>query len=575
MNEGYPESSCERTAQLYVRRSPEWHKTLQLVEGLATRVLKLDGLFLFEFDKDSERWPLFILRATTEEFPPQTHVPVSEDIMTVLTQVAESPFVAGVSHLPGELEPLFSFITRDRCAVALIAAVHHEGRLWGYLVGCSVQDRSFTSVERSTFSSLAACVAMAVENARLRAETVSRLSEAMSLRTVSSALVEERSLDAILAVVIDEAIRLLDASDALVLLLEEGGNWFRVCARAGPDLSGLTSGRMSVEDSLNGLVVATGQPLISNDVLTDPRANRSRAERLNVHTVAIVPLKCRHKTIGTIAVHNKRDSYFSRADLEVLCPFANQAAIAIDNAQLFDDLLCARSEIQRKAHELQELLVQTIEIQEDERRRIATDIHDRVVSRIVGALYEVQTCVQLHQRSKSLDGQLQLLNELLNEAVENTRASIYNLWPATLDHMGLIPALRELLSSHERRVGIPHSLRVYGSPYELLPATKIAVYRIAQEALNNVRQYADATSVDVTVRFGPKRVHIIIQDNGKGFDISSVLLTPPGSHIGLIGMRERALSVEGNLRVESVPGEGSRVILEVPVGESEVREGRE
>jgi signal transduction histidine kinase len=124
-------------------------------------------------------------------------------------------------------------------------------------------------------------------------------------------------------------------------------------------------------------------------------------------------------------------------------------------------------------------------------------------------------------------------------------------------------------------MGIRHSLRVYGSPYELLPATKIAAYRIAQEALNNVRQYAAATSVDVTVRFGPKRVHIIIQDNGKGFDISSVLLTPPGCHIGLIGMRERALSVEGNLRVESVPGEGSRVILEVPVGESEIREGKE
>ena len=554
--------------QLPVRASPEWQKILQLLESPVAQALQCTRLFLFEFDKHLEQSPLFILRAATGEFPQETRVPLDEAALAVLAQVAEAPLAVDVSHPPSALKPLISFIAWDRCALILIAAVQHNERLWGYLVGCSRQHRSFTSVELSIFSLLASYVAMAVENVRLRAETASRLSKAMSLQAVSSALVEERSLDAILAVIIDEAIRLLDASDALVLLLEEEGDWFRVCAREGPGLTGLTSGRMSVKDSLNGLVARTGQPLVSNDVLTDPRADHARAECLNVHTVVIVPLKIRHETIGTIAVHNKRDGYFSQADLEVLCPFANQAAIAIDNARLFDELLCARSEIQRKAHELQELLVQTINIQEDERRRIAADIHDRVVSRIVGALYEVETCAQLHQRSEGLNEQLQLLKQLLNEAVERTRTSIYNLWPATLDHMGLIPALRELLGRQEKRTGIRHSLHVYGSPYEFRPTARIAVYRIAQEALNNVRQYAAAGSVDITVRFSPKQVRVVIQDDGKGFDISSVMLMPPGRHIGLIGMRERALSIGGNLRVESVPGEGSRVILEIPISEA-------
>ena len=569
-------SSHEEWPQLYARASPEWQKILlQLLQSPAIQTLQLDRLFLFEYDKDLEQALLLILRAATGVSPREIRVPVSKTALSTLAQMVDTPCVVDVSRPPDELKPLISFVTQEQCVWALVAAVQHEKRLWGCLVGCSTQRRSFTPVELSTFSLLASHVAIAVENARLRAETASRLSEAMSLHAVSSALVEERSLDAILASIIDEAIRLLDASDAVVLLLEEEGDWFRVCAREGPGLTGLTSGRMSVQDSLNGLVVRTGQPLISNNVLTDPRADHARAELLNVHTVAIVPLKIRHETIGTVAVHNKRDGYFSQADLEVLCPFANQAAIAIDNARLFDELVCARSEIQRKAQELQELLVQTINIQEDERRRIAADIHDRVVSRIVSALYEVETCAQLYRRAENLDEQLQLLKQLLNEAVERTRTSIYDLWPVTLDHMGLIPALRELFSQQERRTGIRYSLHVYGSPYELQPIARIAVYRIVQEALNNVRQYAAASSVDLTLRFAPRRVRVIIQDNGKGFDIARVMLTPPGRHIGIIGMRERALSVGGNLRVESVPGKGSQVILEIPISEAEIRESGE
>jgi signal transduction histidine kinase len=393
-----------------------------------------------------------------------------------------------------------------------------------------------------------------------------RFSEAMSLETVSSALVEDQSLDAILTVIIDEAMQLLGAKDALVLLLEEGENWFQVCARAGPGLTGLTSRRMSVRDSLNGLVVTTGKPLVSNDALTDPRANQARAGRLNVHSVAIAPLRIRNRTIGTIAVHNKRVGYFSQTDVAILCSFANQAAVAIENAQLFSKLLRARDELQHKAEELQELLVQTINIQEEERRRIAADIHDRVVSRVVGALYELETCIQLHQQSKPLEGKLQLLEQLLNDAVDKTRTSIYNLWPAILDHMGLASALREVISHDQERTGIRHSLRVYGKPYRLQPPAKIAAYRIVQEALSNIHQHAAAESVSVSVRYSPQQVRITIRDDGQGFDMERVMLSPPRHHFGLIGMRERALSVGGQLCLESEPGKGSRVTLDIPVG---------
>jgi signal transduction histidine kinase len=552
------------SSQEHLRISPEWQMILRLLEAPTAQVLQLDGLFLFEFDKDSEQSPLLVLRAATGKLPYETCVPLDEAALATLNQAVDGPLAVDTSRPFGELNSLVSLIARQGCSSALVGPLQHQERLAGCLVGYSIQRRCFTPAEQSIFSLLASYVGVAIENARLRANPAIRLSEAMSLQAVCSALVEAQSLDAILELIIDEAVRLTNARDALVLLLEEGGDWFQVCARKGSAVAGLMNGRLSVKDSLNGLVVTTGQPLVSQDAMTDPRADQARARRLNVRTVAIAPLLIQHKVIGTIAVHNKRDGCFSQADVEVLSSFANQAAIAINNARLFAELLRARDEVAQKAQELQELLIRTMTIQEDERRRIAVDIHDGAIPLIVGGLYEVEACLQLCQLSKNVHERLQVLQQLLNDAVEETRKTIYNLWPTTLDQIGLLPALRELINHQEKIAGIPHSLRVNGSPYELAPSARIVAYRIVQEALNNIRQHAAANSVDMLIRFSPQRVHIVIRDDGNGFDTKSVMLSSPGRNFGLIGMRERALSVGGSLQVDSIPGEGVQVVLEIP-----------
>jgi signal transduction histidine kinase len=559
--------SCTETPET---GSIETQQVLDLFDSPTARRFHFDHLFLFELFQEPNHSTQLVLRAESSGVYQETLIAFDEKAVGALNHPCAFRLSLDGDPACRELDPLAKFLRRKGGVSALVAPVGCEGQLWGVLVGICTQRRDFQDGVLSQFFLLAASVALTVEKARLQAELAFRLSEAMSLETVSSALVEGQSLDTILTVIIDEAMQLLRAKDALVLLLEEDGDWFRVCARAGPGLTGLTSARMSVRDSLNGLVVTTGEPLVSNDALTDLRANRSRANRLNVRSVAIAPLKIRNRTIGTIAVHNKRDGFFSRTDVAILCSFANQAAVAIDNARLFGELLHARNELQRKAEELQELLVQTINIQEDERRRIAADVHDRVVSRIVGALYELETCAQLYRRSEPLDAKLQLLEQLLNDAVDETRTSIYNLWPAILDYMGLESALRELASQNEERTGVRHSFRVYGKPYGLIPEVKIAAYRIVQEALNNIHQHAAARLVFVSIRYGPQQVRIMIHDDGQGFDMGRVMLSPPRHHFGLIGMRERALSVRGQLRVESEPGQGSRVILDIPVTDADL-----
>ncbi|RPI50048.1 MAG: GAF domain-containing protein, partial [Chloroflexi bacterium] len=481
-----------------MRTLPGWQRALALVRASDAQTINLDELLFFEIDRNSENSPLLVLRAQMGSPLEASFVALDDPTLALLGRPEGEPLIlsGGGEDIP--FAPLLALFARCGFACGLVAPVRHGERLSGCLVGCSAGPRAFTPSDVAVFKLLASYLAVVVENDRLRAETDFRFSEAMSLEAVSSALVEERSLDAILSLIIDEAMRVLNACDALVLLLdaERDDQWFQVRARKGQGLEGLTRGRLSVIDSLNGMVIRTGKPLVSQDARTDPRANQARARRLNVGTVVIAPLNIRHKTIGTIAVHNKREGYFGETDVDVLCSLANQAAIAIDNARLFNELLGARDEIERKACELQQLLAQTLSIQEDERRRIAADIHDRVISRIVGALYELETCTQLYLHGESLHGQLQLLKELLNEATDKTRASIYNLWPATLDHMGLVPALRELLSHQAARNGLQHSVQVYGTPYRLRPAVRIAVYRIVQEALTNIQQHGAASAVE-------------------------------------------------------------------------------
>jgi signal transduction histidine kinase len=545
--------------QHYRDKSLGWKQFDDLLESAMTWSLRLDQFLLFELGR--EQLTSLVLRTATGVPPEKKLVSVGGTLQQELNQEPGVWFIPDVINVADKLTPLASFVADLDGKSAFVACVKYGECVWGCLVGYSKEPHSINANEISLFSLLASNVSLLVENVQLRYGTTFRLSEALSLETVSSALVKSESLDKILALIIDEAVRLLNAQDALVLLLEDGDEWFEVIECLGSDLDTLAHRRLSVKNSLNGMVVMTGEPLISINTQTDPRADRTRALDLNVHDAIIAPLKIRERTIGTIAIHNKYDGNFCPDDINVLCSFANQAAIAINNAQLYSDLLTARNEIQQKAQELQELLVQMMNIQEKERYRIAADFHDRVVSQIVGTLYEVEGCIQLYHESKDIDGKLQLLKQMINEAIEQTRRSIYNLWPATLDHMSLIPALHEMFKQQEKLTGLPHVIQIHGIPYQLRPDVQIVIYRIVQEAMNNAFRHGAASLIDLSVRFSPQQLSIKVRDNGQGFDVKQVMKLPLACHYGLILMKERAQSIGGTLSIKSEPGKGSQVNL--------------
>jgi signal transduction histidine kinase len=148
----------------------------------------------------------------------------------------------------------------------------------------------------------------------------------------------------------------------------------------------------------------------------------------------------------------------------------------------------------------------------------------------------------------------------LNDVLENLHRVAMALRPASLDHLGLVSALRQ----HVESVGEKHSLKVSfrseGVNKRLSPNVETVLYRIVQEALTNIVRHAQASQVDVVLMVRDGKLIVIVEDDGNGFDPEKV---PPGEHLGLFGMRERAEMIDGKLVIESSPGRGTTIMVEV------------
>lgn len=218
-----------------------------------------------------------------------------------------------------------------------------------------------------------------------------------------------------------------------------------------------------------------------------------------------------------------------------------------------------------KQDALAALMHQTIKVQEEERRRVATEIHDGVTQQLVSIWFRVHACQRLLERGE-VDGaiaELATMKQAIDETLAETRNAIYNLRPATLDDLGLVPALHEFAARFQGETGILCSVEAPGE-WRLPAHLETALYRIAQEALANVRKHAEAANAGLLLNASGDSVTLTIADDGNGFDVDAYLTDRPPTSFGLAGMRERVQLVGGSLSIRSAPGRGSQIRVTVP-----------
>ena len=421
-----------------------------------------------------------------------------------------------------------------------------KGQVLGVLITASRSLDRFQQRDVDLLLSIGNQIGVAIENARLHEATKSRVAQLTTLQETTQALASTLELDKLLNLIIQQATALLQADGGIINLVDWERKEDEVVAATGSATSTLGI-RSHLEGSLSGWVTLHNQPVISNKIPSDDRVAQhglSWVLEAGIQSAAVVPLAIKDQVMGTLLLIGTKEGKgeFDPADLDLLVAFANQAAIAIENAQLYE--------------QAQQLAVV------EERQRLARDLHDSVTQALYGmTLYSEAIARQLSMGQVDLAGsQLNELYDTAQEALREMRLLIFQLRPPDLEEEGLVAVLRNRLEAVEGRADLKIEFRV---PRETRLPLEIeeGLYRIAQESLNNSLKHASAKSVTVSLLIYESWVILEILDDGIGFDPDYVL---EGSGMGLKGMMERATQMGGQLTVESRSGVGTKIRVEVP-----------
>ena len=221
--------------------------------------------------------------------------------------------------------------------------------------------------------------------------------------------------------------------------------------------------------------------------------------------------------------------------------------------------------LQTQNHEQrQEMGLRVIRAQEEERRRVAREIHDGPAQTLANIVLRLEIAEKLLEIDPSkVKAELKDLKNLVRSNLQDIRRIIFDLRPMALDDLGIVPAIAKYLDNFQENYGINCELRIEGREKRLLPAMEVALFRLIQEGMTNVAKHAHSAKVDISLVYQEDWTIARIRDYGKGFEVHSAL-TAPGEHFGLIGMRERVEMFSGRCSVRSTLGKGTTIELSIP-----------
>ncbi len=210
--------------------------------------------------------------------------------------------------------------------------------------------------------------------------------------------------------------------------------------------------------------------------------------------------------------------------------------------------------------------IKIIEAQEEERMRVSREIHDGPAQSMANVVLKAELCEKLLSIDVNQSRQeLGNLKNIVRDSLKDLRKIIYDLRPMSLDDLGLIPTVIRYTDNFIEETGINVELMVLGKQEDIKPIIEIACFRIIQEALSNIMKHSKAKDVLIKIEQTMDKLSIIVKDNGIGFEMNKSKRNSDVSGFGLIGMRERAELLNGKLDIISAPGEGTKIILTIPL----------
>ncbi len=205
-----------------------------------------------------------------------------------------------------------------------------------------------------------------------------------------------------------------------------------------------------------------------------------------------------------------------------------------------------------------------IRAQEEERKRVARDIHDGPAQSLANIVMRAEFCLKLMEVSpEKVSGELKELMNLVRNSLGDVRKIIFDLRPMSLDDLGLLSALKRYTEQYMESFPIHVEISLIGSERRLDNSIEIGVFRVIQEALTNVHKHTNANEVVIKIEFMPEKLNVLVRDNGQGFDPDQIDLEEKSGY-GIMGMKERVHLMKGNMQIKSQKGNGTQIIVSVP-----------
>jgi signal transduction histidine kinase len=396
------------------------------------------------------------------------------------------------------------------------------------------------------------------------------LQEIRSLSHIGQLVTSNEDLERILSAIVEEAVALLRADAGIIGYWDPEEEVFHDVAACSMPV--MFPGReFRARESFSSQVAKTAKVLYLEDYSTYPY-RVPELDRFQLRATLGAPLMVDGQSRGAVAVQTVDPGRrFTPREGELLATFASQAGAAFEKARLYqlaldqlEELRKARAELAQESSELEQALAAMVRMQEEERARIAADVHDGVVQMMIGSLCELQAAIaHFPHELNMVEAKQHKSRALIRDSITELRRVILDLRPVTLDAAGLVPAVENLVEDLRNMFDPELELNVSGTPCRFSSEVEIGAYRIIQEAVNNALNHSHAASVLISTRFANGTLGITVSDDGQGFSLEEATFIY-GQHAGLIGMRERARSLGGELSVATEVGRGTTVSAEIP-----------
>jgi PAS domain S-box-containing protein len=383
--------------------------------------------------------------------------------------------------------------------------------------------------------------------------------EQETLSDIDRKLVGVVDLNKIFSAIVQQTLNLTRANFGGILLYDDAHGqmqWNSICGNSLQHAMDI----FTPSETLRALMNHT-EPVVIQSAASDapyPISQLSIVSEEKLVSMVWLPLTVEGKKKGVFVVGYRQYHDFTGREMRLLTSLAEKNSLAMVNGQLYTDLLQREKELELLSNAL-------VQAQEDERRRIAREIHDGLGQMLTAIKFNLEILEDMITAGKDERERIDDMKNLLDSVMKEAREISYNLMPSVLEDFGLTPALQLLGEQFSNRTNVKMQFHAHGITERLDSNLEIALYRIAQEALNNVSKHANATQVDMQIIRHGDRIRLMIEDNGKGIGTQQSHLRATGTGgMGLPGMRERAASLGGTLIIDSGSNSGTLIVVEVP-----------